>query len=89
MTIRWTEYIKYRAKLRGFDLTKIENIVKYSSERYSDTITGSRIAVGRHNDKLVMIPYEVDENLITPVTIHVTNRQQISFRLRTGRFTYE
>ena len=89
MIVRWTEYMKYRAKLRGFDLTKIENIVKYSTERYSDTITGSRIAVGRHDDKLVMIPYEVDENLITPVTIHVTNRQQISFRLRTGRFIYE
>ena len=89
MIVRWTEYMKYRAQLRGFDLTKIENIVKYSTERYSDTITGSRIAVGRHDDKLVMIPYEVDENLIRPVTIHVTNRQQISFRLRTGRFTYE
>ena len=89
MIVRWTEYMKYRAQLRGFDLTKIENIVKYSTERYSDTVTGSRIAVGRHDDKLVMIPYEVDENLITPVTIHVTNRQQISFRLRTGRFTYE
>ena len=89
MTIRWTEYMKYRAKLRGFDLTKIENILKYSTERYFDTVTGSRVAVGRHDDKLVMIPYEVDENSITPVTIHVTNRQQISFRLRTGRFTYE
>lgn len=89
MIVRWTEYLKYRAELRGFDLAKIENIVKYSTKRYSDTITGSRIAVGQHDDKLVMIPYEVDENIITPVTIHVTNRQQISFRLRTGRFTYE
>ena len=89
MNVRWTEYMKYRADLRGFDLAKIENIVKYSTERYSDTVTGSRVAVGRHDDKLVMIPYEVDENIITPVTIHVTNRQQISFRLKTGRFTYE
>ncbi len=47
MIIRWTEYMKYRAKLRGFDLTKIENIVEYSTERYSDTVTGGRVAVGR------------------------------------------
>ena len=89
MIVQWTDYLKYRAKLRGFDLAKIENIVKYSTERYSDAVTGSRVAVGRHDDRLVMIPYEVEEKLITPVTIHVTNRQQINFRLRTGRFTYE
>jgi len=29
-TIVWTDYIKYRAKLRGFDLEKIEEIVRYS-----------------------------------------------------------
>ncbi len=89
MVVVWTEYMKYKAKLRGFDLGQIENIVKSSAERYSDTVTGRRVAVGRHGNKLVIIPYEADENSITPVTIHVTTRQQIDFRIRTGRFVHE
>ena len=89
MRVVWTDYLKYKAALRRFDLAKIENIVKYSSERYSDTATDRRVAVGRHNNELVMIPYEADENSIMPVTIHVTTRQQINFRIKTGRFTHE
>lgn len=88
-TIVWTEYMKYRARLRGFDLVKIEDIVRHSSERYYDTATGHLVAIGRHDKVLVMIPYETDEDSITPITIHVTTRQQINFRLKTGRFTYE
>ena len=37
----WTEYFKYRARLRGFDLAIIEEIVRFSEERYFDTATGS------------------------------------------------
>jgi hypothetical protein len=29
----WTEYMKYRLGLRGFSLTIIEKILRYSSER--------------------------------------------------------
>ena len=47
MDVVWTEYLKYRAALRGFDLDRIEQIVKSSSERYMDTATDRRIAVGR------------------------------------------
>jgi len=86
-TIVWTEYMKYRARLRGFDLARIEEIVRHSSERYFDVVTGRYVAVGRHNKILVMIPYEIDENFITPITIHATTRQQVSFRLRTGRYS--
>ncbi len=89
MIVVWTEYMKYKAKLRGFDLAKIENIVKSSAERYSDTTTGRRVAVGHHGNKLVIIPYEADDNSITPVTIHVTTRQQVDIRIRTGRFIHE
>jgi hypothetical protein len=89
MIVVWTDYVKYKAKLRGFDLAKIEKIIRTSPERYSDTETGRRVVVGRHDNRLVIIPYEADENSITPVTIHVTTRQQINFRLRTGRFIYE
>jgi hypothetical protein len=45
--------------------------------------------VGRHNRQLVLIPYEVDTETITPVTVHAIARQQIRFRLRAGRFTHE
>jgi len=44
------------------------------------------IAVGRHDNSMVMVPYEKKEDAITPVTIHATTRQQINFRLKTGRF---
>ena len=40
--------MKYKARLRGFDLAKIEDIVKYSTERYFDTETGRQIAIGPH-----------------------------------------
>lgn len=87
--IVWTEYLQYRAELRGFDLTELERIIRYSIERYVDTETGRTIAVGLHQKQLVIIPYEVDIETITTVTVHSTTRQQIRFRLRTGRFMYE
>ena len=88
-TIVWTDYIKYRAKLRGFDLEKIEEIVRYSDERYFDVMTRRLIVIGRHGRRTVMIPYEKSENTLTPVTIHTITMQQIKFRLKTGRFVYE
>lgn len=89
MKVVWTGYLKYKAKLRGFDLAKIENIIRHSPERYSDMVTGCRVVVGQHGNTLVMIPYEADENSITPITIHATTRRQINFRIKTGRLTNE
>jgi len=80
--------MKYRAKLRGFDLAKIEDIMRYSTEKYFDTITQRMIVVGRHDDRLVLIPYEKKGNEVTPITIHTTTRQQINFRLKAGRFKH-
>jgi hypothetical protein len=85
--IIWSDYLQYRAKLRGFDLTKIEKILKYSGERYYDTETDRLIAVGKHDNLLVIIPYEYSDNIMIPVTIHATTRQQIRFRLKSGRYT--
>lgn len=85
--IIWSDYLKYRANLREFDLDKIEEIVRYSGERYYDTETNRLIAVGKHDETLVIIPYEVNGDSIEPITIHITTRQQIKFRLKTGRFT--
>jgi len=53
MIVKWTDYLKYKSKLRGFDLAKVEDIVKYSPERYSDTVTGRRVAIGLHENKLL------------------------------------
>jgi len=85
----WTDYLQYRAKLRGFDLAMIEHIVRYSGERFIDTETRRLIAIGRIEGLLVMIPCDTDQGSITPVTVHATTRQQINFRLKTGRFINE
>lgn len=87
--IVWSDYMKYRAELRKFDLSKIENILRYGGERYFDTTSRRLVIIGKHDDILVIIPYEEKGNEIKPVTIHVTNRRQITFRLKTGRFIYE
>lgn len=89
MNIYFTDYLQYRAKIRGFDLKLIEDIVRYSPERYYDTETGRSIVIGKHQDKLILIPYEKTDFNITPITIHTTNRQQIRFRLQTGRIIHE
>ena len=90
LTFIWSDYIRYRVRLRGFDLSKIEEILRFSDERYFDTVTRRMVAVGRHDKMLAMIPYERTENesgeVITPVTVHATTRQQIKFRLSSGRF---
>ncbi|MBI4691026.1 MAG: hypothetical protein HY754_12305 [Nitrospirae bacterium] len=80
--------MKYRAELRGFELSKIENILRHSGERYFDTTTHRLIAVGKHDDRMVIIAYEKHGSEITPATIHATTRQQINFRIKTGRFIY-
>ncbi len=89
ITIVWSEYMKYRIDLRGYDLMTIEQILRYSSERYVDTATGRVVAIGRHEKLLVMIPYELKGRTLTPVTIHATSRQQINSRIKSGRFKNE
>lgn len=81
--------MRYRAKLRGFDLDKLEHIVNNSTERYYDTETGRLVVIGRHDNILVIMPYEENESDITPVTVHAITRQQVNFRLNSGRFIYE
>lgn len=82
----WTEYLRHRARSKGFDLIIIEHILEFSREGYFDTVTRRLVAVGRHGHRLVMVPYEQEHDRVTPITIHATTRQQINFRLRTGRF---
>ena len=86
--IIWTDYLIYRAKLRGYDLETIEKILRYSDERYFDVATNRIVAIGRHNGRIVMIPYERNEDTLTPITIHVITRKQVNYRLKSGRFVY-
>jgi hypothetical protein len=81
--------MQYRAKLRGFDLARLEEIVIRSTEQYFDTETGRAVVVGRHGKELIILPYETANDVITPVTAHTITRQQINFRLKTGRFINE
>ena len=85
----WTDYMLYRAKSRGFDLVRIEEIVRYSSERYIDRATGRLVAVGKSGNALILVAYETDEGLIRPVTAHVAARAQIEVRIRSGRLGHE
>ena len=84
--VLWTGYLTYRAQIRGFDLQEIEQIVRFPEERYLDTATQRMVAVGHCGSGLVIVPYDEEGKTVTPVTIHSTTRQQINFRLRTGRF---
>jgi len=85
--IIWTDYMKYRAGLRGFDLAEVERIVRYSSERYRDEATGRQVVVGRHGEFLVVVPIETQGEKMIPVTVHRTTRRQITTRLKSGRYT--
>lgn len=87
--IVWTDYFVYRSDLRGYDLAVVEQIVRYSTERYVDTATGRLVAVGRHAERLVAVPYEWDGNMLIPVTIHAISRRQVNFRVKSGRFANE
>jgi hypothetical protein len=85
----WTDYMRFRLELRGYDAGWIEEIVRYSAERYRDNLSNRLIAVGRHKKTLVMIPYERIGKDLKPITIHATTRRQINARLASGRFTHE
>ena len=89
MVLIWTNYMKYKARLREFDLVKIENIVRYSTERYFDTQTERQIVIGHHGNQLIMIPYELHQGSVIPITVHATTRQQIRARISTGRYTFD
>ena len=86
IAVIWTDYLKFRAAMRGYELATIEKIVSGAEERYLDTVTLRTVAIGRHGPTLVLVPYEVGELGLTPITIHATSRQQVNFRLKTGSY---
>lgn len=89
LKIKWTDYFKYRIDLRGYNFKEIEKIIRKSPEQYFDTETRRTVVVGKHDKRLVIIPLEILNEEIIPITIHATSRQQINFRNKTGRFQNE
>jgi hypothetical protein len=86
--IRWTTHARFRRERRGFQVPLLEHILRTSTERYSDTVTGRRIVVGRHESLLVLIAYETDGDTIVPVSVHATTRRDIQARLHRGHYIY-
>ena len=53
-------------------------------------VGGNEVIITKGGQPVVrLVVYEKTENAVTPITIHATTRQQINFRLKTGRFIYE
>ena len=86
MEIKWTQYFRNRCILRQFSIEKAEYIIRYSLERYFDIDSSRKIVVGSMDNRLILIPYEENDDIITPVTIHETDRKQIRFRIKNERF---
>ena len=42
------------------------------AERYFDTETRRRVVVGKHKNAVIMIPYEVIDNAVVPVTVNTS-----------------
>lgn len=85
-----TGYFLWRVTLRGFDLRRLDEILRHGAERYLDRETGRYVVVGRHDRRrLVAIVYEVEPRRMRPVTVHATTREQVSYRCSMGRYTVE
>ncbi len=89
ISIIWSEYIEYRLKLRKFNKILVEKILRFSEERYFDKDTNRFVAIGKDENRLLLIPYEKNEKAYIPITIHAISRQQINYRIKIGRFKYE
>src|SRR5258708_36236884 len=81
--IYWTDYLKYRAALRGFELEKLESMIGHSTERYFDTETERHMVVGRHNLQLVVVAYDIENGTMIAVTVHAITVQPRRFRQST------
>ena len=64
-----------KPKLEDSIFLKIEKILRYTGERYFDTATNRFVAIGKHDDSLVMVPYEKSRTVLKPITIHAITRK--------------
>lgn len=67
-------------------LETIAAVGRFASERYFGTNHSRLVGVGRFGRLLLLVPYEEDDQSITPVTVHTITRQQMTWQLQEGRF---
>ena len=81
------KYFLYRLKVREYELEKVESILRTSFEVYFDSDTGRNIKVGKHDNVLIIVAYDVEQDgSTTPVTVYQTSRKQINYYLKKERF---
>ena len=87
--VRWMSYAAMRAERRGFPQAAVEQILLHTTERYTETATGRRVAIGHIARALVLVVYETeDPDTLVPVTMHTTTRRQIASRVQRGELSY-
>ncbi len=74
-------------KVREYNLEKVELVLRTSSEVYFDIHSGRDIKVGKHDNELIIVAYDLEaDGSITPVTVYQTSRKQIKYYLKEERF---
>jgi hypothetical protein len=91
--VEYSDYLRFRLRVRGIPDKMPERIYRESQERYYDNTTGRHIAVlsvvYHRRRKRMMIAYDEFFDYVEIVTIHPIEKQQIQNRVFSGRWTYE
>jgi len=89
--IIYTAHLKFRLEKRGIRSGIPREIYRDSDEKYYDTATGHRIAIGHLHysgrEREVMIAYDEFEERIEIVTVHPLKWAQKQQRIKTKRWT--
>ena len=88
MKIKITGYFRDRCRARQYTSERILEILRTSTERYYDHESGRMVKIGIHVKDLVIVVYDQDNNVVTPVTVYETSRQQIRSLINEGRLAY-
>jgi hypothetical protein len=92
--ITLTDYFQTRLRIRRVPEQVVRSIIENSTERYFDNETLRHIAVGRaefgrKGARLLMVAYEREGNILTPVTVHDVTRAQVRRRVTQERWVPE
>lgn len=91
MIINWNNtHFVYQVNQRVIDLEKVENTLRFSTEKYFDNNTGRYVKIGGNKrEGLLLVSYEIElDESVTPITVHQTDREQINHRLNEGRYEF-
>ena len=89
--IIYTPHLRFRLERRRIRADIPREIYQDSDEKYYDTATGHKIAIGRLHysgrEREVMIAYDEFEERIEIVTVHPLKWAQKQHRIKTKRWT--